>query len=89
MTSLEPEARGAAPRLLPGDVVRVGKHIGVVVKVSFCGWQWDDVPPLEHNGTIPSYAVQFRSEAKLKHAWWWITELDEVVSLGPFHEKES
>lgn len=91
--SLHLEDCGASPRLRPGDVVRVGTHIGVIsesqVVVDGCGCNWDDVKPVKYHANRPSYSIKWRTGTGLKSAWWQTPELDAVVKLGPFHGYES
>lgn len=79
---------GGVPSLRPGDVVKVSGHIGVIVKAETTvrggGYQWDR-PELPGEGNMPGYAIQFRTNTALRHAWWEQSEIDEVISLGPFH----
>lgn len=70
------EPIGCEPRLKVGDVVKAEGSVGVVVGSRSC------------EGTVNQYEILFRDDC-LKFAGWKITEIDEVVSLGPFHEKES
>lgn len=68
------EPVGCDPRLKVGDVVKVDQGLGVIVN-SYRGAQH-----------VPSYDIRF-DDITLKFSGWKITEIDEVVSLGPFHER--
>jgi len=55
--------------------VKVDEIIGVVIHA------------YAHPSAQPNYDIAFVEKVGLKCTGWKITELDEVVSLGPFHEK--
>lgn len=69
------EPIGGEPRLKIGDVVKVDEIIGVVSHA------------YAHPGAQPNYDIAFVEKVGLKCTGWKITEIDEVVSLGPFHGK--
>jgi hypothetical protein len=67
------EPIGCEPRLKVGDVVKVDDTIGVVIHAFM------------HPNSPPNYDIAFGKQVGLKRTGWKITEIDEVVSLGPFH----
>lgn len=66
------EPIGCEPRLKVGDVVKVDGFTGVVTGSKSC------------DETVNQYEIVLPGSG-LKFAGWKITEIDEVVSLGPFH----
>ena len=83
------ESAGSMPRLRPGDVIRVGKNIGVITKAhvvidgSRQDWDWDgNSPGVGFINNTPTYSVTFRSGTGRKAAWWLVEELDEMGSIS-------
>ncbi len=87
---LKADSRFGKPTLRPGDKVKVDNHIGVITKaetvINGSAMRWDRFPVDNvRTGCFPSYAIAWRSFTGLKTAWWTIEEINEVVSLVPFH----
>jgi len=84
----EPENMGDVPRFRPGDAIRIGDEIGVIVKaivvVDGQSCNWDRVRIMRGGGSIPSYSVEWKSDSRLRSAWWQAQEFDELIQIGPF-----
>mgnify|MGYP000386018291 CR=1 FL=1 len=81
------------PQLFPGDIVE--NEYGILGVITEAGVttnggsiKWNEKLPLKiEHGHLPSYAIipLHAEEYFGKTAWWTMSEIHELVALGPAH----